>query len=99
MAKFDVYSIEGSKDLFLELQANRLQGLVTKIGAPLVLKTAGDRPIPKLQPELVVSGKTYVMLTEHLFSVPAADLKNKLTTLIESDYRITSALDLLFGGT
>lgn len=36
MAQYDVYSIAGTDDLFLDLQANRVQGLSTRIGAPLI---------------------------------------------------------------
>ena len=98
MAQYDVYAIAGSTDLFLELQANNVHGLSTKIGAPLIAKSPFDRPIPKLQPEFDVGGRTYIMLTQHIFSIPAAHLKELRANLVGSDYRITSALDLLFHG-
>lgn len=98
MAQYDVYEIAGSDDLFLELQANRVQGLATRIGAPLVAKTPFDRPIPKLQPEFVVDGRPFIMLTQHVFSLPASDLMKRRANLIAFEYRITSALDLLFHG-
>ena len=66
MAQYDVLAIAGSSDLFLELQANRVQGLSTKIGAPLIVKGPYDRPIPGLQPELEVGGRTYIMLMQHI---------------------------------
>ena len=97
-AQYDVYSIAGSNDLFLELQANNVQGLSTKIGAPLIAKGRFDRPIHRLQPEFDIGGRTYIMLTQHIFSIPAADLKDLHANLLASDYRITSALDLLFLG-
>lgn len=98
LAQYDVYSIAGSSDLFLELQANNVQGLSTKIGAPLIIKGRFDRPIHRLQPELDIGERTYTMLTRHIFSIPAADLKEPRANLVASDYRITSALDLLFHG-
>ena len=98
MAQYDVYAISGSSDLFLELQANNVQGLSTKIGAPLIARGPFDRPIHRLQPEFDVGGRTYIMLTQHIFSIPATDLKELRANLIASDYRITSALDLLFHG-
>ena len=49
MTQYDVFAIAGSADLSLELQANRVQGLSTKIGAPLIVKRPYDRPIPGLQ--------------------------------------------------
>jgi hypothetical protein len=96
LAQYD--SIAGSNDLFLELQANNVQGLSTKIGAPLIAKAPFDRPIHRLQPELDVGGRIYIMLTQHIFSMPTADLKDLRANLVASDYRITSALDLLFHG-
>lgn len=77
---------------------NRVQGLFMRVGAPLIRKAALDRPIPRLQPELLVGGQIYIMLTQHLLSIPASDLREPITSLVDSDYRITSALDLLFHG-
>jgi hypothetical protein len=98
MAQYDVYAIAGSGDLFLELQHKTVQSLSTKVGAPLVRKLPGDRPIPGLQPELVVGGQSYIMLTQHLFSIPTSELRKPIANLLENDYRITSAVDLLFHG-
>jgi toxin CcdB len=98
MAQYDVFAIAGSNDLFLELQANRVQGISTRVGVPLVRKAPSDKPIPRLQPTLVVRGQVYIMLTQHIFSLPAADLRERLDNISGEDYRITSALDLLFHG-
>lgn len=98
MAQYDVYTIAGSEDLFLELQHKTIQGLSTKVGAPLVKKLSGDRPIARLQPEFLVGGRNYIMLTQYLFSLPASDLREPIANLLENDYRITSAVDLLFHG-
>ena len=98
MAQYDVYAILGSDDLFLELQSNRVQGLSTKIGTPLVRKLPSDRPIFRLQPEFVVAGQPHIMLTQYLFALPVSDLRQRLANLSELDYRISSALDLLFHG-
>lgn len=98
MAQYDVCTIAGSDDLFLELQHRTIQSLSTKVGAPLVRQLPGDRPIPRLQPEFAIGGRSYIMLTQHLFSVPASDLREPIANLLENDYRITSAVDLLFHG-
>lgn len=98
MAQYDVYAIFGTDDLFLELQSNRVQGLSTKIGAPLVRKLPSDRPIFRLQPEFYVAGQPHIMMTQYIFSVPASDLRERLANLRDFDYRISSALDLLFHG-
>ena len=98
MAQYDVYAISDSNDLFLKLQSNRIQGLTTKIGAPLVRKLPSDRPILKLQPEFFIAGQPYIMLTQYILSVPASDLRERLANLKDFDYRITSAIDLLFHG-
>ena len=98
MAQYDVYALAGSDDLFLELQANRVQGISTRVGAPLVRKSPSDKPIHRLQPTLVIRDQAYVMLTQHIFSLPAADLKERIDNISGEDYRITSALDLLFHG-
>jgi hypothetical protein len=38
------------------------------------------------------------MMTQYIFSVPASDLRERLANLGDFDYRISSALDLLFHG-
>jgi toxin CcdB len=98
MAQYDVYSILGTDDLFLEVQSNRVQGLNTRIGAPLVRKLPSDRPIFRLQPEFFVAGQPHIMLTQYIFSLPVSDLRERLANFRDFDYRISSALDLLFHG-
>jgi hypothetical protein len=96
MAQYDVFALDKSEDLFLELQAGNLQELPTRIGAPLILKTPFHKPVNRLHVELPVGGRTYIMLTHHLFSVP--DLWQKIGNVAGEEYKISTALDMLFYG-
>jgi toxin CcdB len=98
MGQYDVYAIRGSQDLLLDVQANILSGLSSRVIVPLVLKNPFFTPAPKLNPEFEVRGEIYVMITHLMTSVPMSQLGRPVANLDAGHDRISRALDMLFLG-
>lgn len=99
MARFDVYrSKDGKGPLLLDCQADILSGLETRLIVPLFPPPEAPRPARHLNPTLDVSGKPYVMMTQYAGAMDVQDLGQKVGSLAEHSYEITSALDFLLTG-
>jgi toxin CcdB len=98
MAQFDVYAIHSSQDLLLDVQANALYSLSSRMIIPLVLKNPFFTPAPRLNPEFRVNDEIYVMITHLMTSVPASQLHRPIANLASKHDQISSALDMLFLG-
>ena len=98
MARYDVFVMPGTSDLLLDVQSSVLRDLATRAVIPLVLNTQSFLPASKLNPIFHIGDNSYVMMTHFVTSVPARDLRNRLTNLERDQYRISLALDMpLFG--
>lgn len=96
MAKFDVYRTTDGW-LALDCQANTLRHLNTRLVVPLMpsdeAPVAGDR----LNPRFDIEGEV-VMVTQFAASLPVAELSNRVCSLIDEEYAIGAALDMLISG-
>ncbi len=100
MARFDVYKYSEGVPLVLDVQADFLSDLNTRMVVPLVaLEGAEAEVLPRLKPVLNVAGTPYVMVTTDMAAQPKSAL-GPLVTNIEDQYRdtVTTALDFLFQG-
>ncbi len=101
MARFDLYRMPGKgRDGFVvDVQADLLDQLATRVVVPLVPLGDAPPPIRDLNPVLEVEGRPHVLLTQALASVPLRELPRPVVGSVE-DHRddITRALDLLLTG-
>ena len=100
MARFDVHEYGGTIPLVLDVQADLLSDLNTRMVVPLVPLTGAEREVlPRLKPVIAVGGKDYVMVTTDMAAVPLTALGKRVTN-IEEPYRdmIIEAVDFLFQG-
>ena len=81
----------------LDLQANLLDGLATRVVAPLILSSHG-KAIKHLHPVFTVENKKVILLANELAGVPIALLGEKVVSLSSHRQEIISALDFLFTG-
>ncbi len=103
MAQFDVYEnlnehTKMNVPYLLDLQADLLSSLATRVVAPLVSASAMGRPIDHLNPEFQIKRKTVYMSTAELAGVPVRALGEKVVSLEDHRHVIISALDFLFTG-
>lgn len=103
MAQFDVYTNSNSatnRDIpfLLDIQANLLDSLVTRIVVPLWNVSEFGQPAQHLNPQFTISDINVVMSTAELAGVPVAILGERIANLEHHRNEIISALDFLFTG-
>ena len=103
MAQFDVYRNVNRKTAaiipyFVNVQADLLEALATRVVAPLVLASEMSKPAKGLNPKFEIEGVTVIMSTAELAGVPVRALGERVTTLRRRRQEIMAALDLLFTG-
>jgi toxin CcdB len=97
MARFDVYSFNGHAKFVVDIQADLLQHLKTRVVVPLYLK-GNIRLLKRLNPIFQIANGEYYLNTAELTTVPAATLKNKKANLENHRQEIIDALDFLLQG-
>ena len=102
MARFDVYANPDAAErrlipYFLDLQNGFLEGLETRVAAPLWAASAFHARLRNLHPELTVEGKKVVMDAAAIAAIPIADLRRPVANLADQRLAIQDALDTLFG--
>jgi toxin CcdB len=102
MARFDVYSNpdNGLGDDFpylLDVQ-NTFIEVDTRAVVPLVGSGYLTRLVRDLNPEVMVSGKPFVMHTSAIGAVPTSELRRAVVNITDQQLAIQHALDTLFGG-
>ena len=101
MAQFDLFRHARNKryPLLLDLQADLLRDLATRIVAPLTpVKRLGAKPISRLNPVVTVDGGEYAILFQELAALPATAIGAAAGNLRNRRDELIAALDLLFTG-
>lgn len=98
MARFGVFRNPEGAGYLLDVQADLLDYLNTRIVVPLLPVAAAPTPAKTLNPVFEVEGESVVMVTQFLAAVPAHLLRTPVAILEGQRYDITAALDLLFQG-
>ena len=99
MAQFDIHRNPGNRDYpyLLDLQADLLRDLATRIVAPLVPGRSVE-PVAILNPTIAIKGKPYVVLLQEAAAVPRTALGRVEATAVDRRDELIAALDLLFTG-
>lgn len=101
MGQFDVHRNPrgGAYPLLLEVQAELLSRLATRVVVPLTtVKRHGSRPITRLNPVVRIRDTDYVVLFQELAAIPASALGEVVTSLAARRAELVAAVDLLFTG-
>jgi len=102
MAQFDVHRNLGGRSatvpFLVDVQANLLDGLATRVVVPLVDAKHFGRPARGLNPTFAVDGREVVMSTAELAGVSRRTLGPVVDSLAEQRATIIGALDLLITG-
>ena len=103
MAQFDVYlnpnsSTSQAIPYLLDVQADLLDRLATRVVVPLVRAEAMGLSASKLNPKFTVDNNLVVMSSAELAGVTHHSLGEKVVSLKVQRDEIIAALDLLFTG-
>lgn len=98
MARFDVYARPGGAGYVLDVQADILNGLNTRIVVPLLPLSEAPMPAKRLNPVFEIGAEPHVMVTQFMAAVPRALLRSPVANLAEQDSEIMAALDMVLVG-
>lgn len=97
MARFDVCRLTDG-NLVVDVQADLLEELRTRIVIPLLKFDQAPKPAKYLNPVFEIGQEKFVLKTEFLSAVDKGLLSKPLMNLSARDADITRALDMAFQG-
>lgn len=96
MAQFDYYRFEGG--YLLDVQADVLDGLNTRVVVPLLPQDKAPRPARHLNPVVRIDRRPHVMMTQWMAAIPKSELTRRAGSLAQDRDIIKPALDFLVDG-
>ena len=103
MAQFDVYEnpnpeTNRATPYLLDVQAELLDSLSTRVVVPLLSAAYAERPIKHLNPQFTVNETSVLMSTAELAGISVQSMGKKIGTLKHKRDEIIAAIDFLFTG-
>ena len=99
MARFDVYRYSEEVPFVIDVQANLLTSLKTRVVVPLLPQAqAKQEHLPKLPPVIKLKGKNYILMTTDMSVIRLSDLKEPVDNTEDQRQIIVDAIDFLFQG-
>lgn len=96
MARFEL--CRDGENFLLDVQADTLLDLNTRVVVPVRLLHEAPMPARRLNPVFEIEGRPYVMVTQYIAAVSQSDLGPVVGNLASHRDTVTSALDMLFQG-
>ena len=98
MARYDLYENPLGDGFLLDVQADTLDELTTRVVIPLFLARSTPPKARRLHPVFNIAGVDYVLATQLITAVPASELRHSKDNLMHHHDDIVAALDMLFQG-
>jgi toxin CcdB len=98
MARYDLYAAPDGTGWRLDVQADLLDHLNTRVVVPVLPVTAAPRPAARLNPIVTVDGVDCVLVTQFIAAIPLDALGGRVGSLADQSEAIMAALDMLFVG-
>jgi toxin CcdB len=98
MSRYDLYRAPDGDDYFLDVQANLVGVLNTRVVVPVLRPRVAPFPARRLNPIFEINKQKYVMVTQFISAVAASELGEVKDNLRQHHDQIISALDMLFQG-
>jgi len=98
MARVSVYQNPGTEGYLIEVQADLMAHLNTRLVVPLMPLSKAPKPARTLNPVFTLEGVEHAMLTQYAAAIPSSELKREITNLSGRRDEIVAALDLLLQG-
>jgi len=103
MAQFDVYEnpnpeTNRTTPYLLDVQAELLDTLSTRVVVPLLSAAYAEKPIRHLNPQFTVNETALLMSSAELAGISVQSLGKKIATLKHKRDEIIAAIDFLFTG-
>ena len=98
MARFDVYGNPDGNGFLIDVQADLMSHLNSRLVIPLVPAGIAPAPIKVLNPIFQIEDATYLVLTQQMAAVSAQMLKKPVLNANSRRDEVVAAIDLLLQG-
>lgn len=98
MARFDVYAVKGLEGYVIDVQANLLDVLNTRVTIPLLPLDTAPPPAKRLNPVFEINGVAHVCVTQYMAAMPRSALQDCVADLRDQSAAITDAVDFVMQG-
>jgi toxin CcdB len=98
MARFDVYASPDGAGYVVDIQADLLDMLQTRIVVPLLAIADAPLQAKRLNPVFDIDGAPHVLVTQYMAAVPRSVLRAVVADLGDEAAQITDAVDFLMQG-
>ena len=98
MARFDIYANPDGNGFLLDVQADLMSHLNSRLVIPLVLSGIAPTPMKVLNPIFRIEAATYLMLTQQMAAVSVQMLKRPIINANDRRDEVVAAIDLLLQG-
>lgn len=98
MARFDVYANPDGNGFLVDVQADLMSHLSSRLVIPLVPSGIAPTPMKVLNPIFQIEDATYLMLTQQMAAVSIQILKKPALNVNGRRDEIVAAIDLLLQG-
>ena len=98
MARFSVYAAQDGGGYLLDVQADIMRHLNTRMVVPLMPLGNAPKPATRLNPLFVLNDVEHSMVTQFMAAVPTSELQREIANVAERRDEIVNAIDLLLQG-
>ena len=98
MARFDVYVSPDGPGYVVDVQADLLESLKTRVVVPLLPLESAPKPARRLNPIFEIAGDPHVFVTQFLATVPRSVLREVVADLRDEAAQMTDAIDFVMQG-
>ena len=98
MARYDLYRAPDGSGWWLDVQADLLDGLNTRVVVPVLPLALAPKPAGRLNPMVTVEGVECVLVTQYLAAVRVGELGPRVGSLADQAEAVRTALDRVFVG-
>lgn len=98
MARFDIYRAPAGEGYLLDVQADAMSHLNTRVVIPLLRPPHAPQPASILNPVVVIDALPHVLATQYMAAIESRHLRQPVGTLADRRHEITQAIDLLLQG-
>jgi len=98
MARLDLHHNRGGDGYLLDIQADIMRGLSSRIVIPVLALDKAPPPAGKLNPLVTLEGQVHSAVTQYMTAVPEKLLGDIVASLESRATEITNAIDLLLSG-
>jgi toxin CcdB len=98
MARFSVYAAPDGSGYLLDVQADIMRHLNTRVVVPLIPLGNAPKPASRLNPSFVLNDVEHSMVTQFMAAVRTSELQREIANVAARRDEIVNAIDLLLQG-